>query len=195
MNKLEVTDEQLTLIQQALDFYSRVGAGQFTVIKDHPSFQRNLSDICRPIKDIEIGDNTPQGKVLELTEAKALIAGSVVDGMWNDKYEWKKLEDVKLSTDYTKFHAIRDNVDARLTEARNILIDDDSVGTNGNWGIYNEKVDDTCRIAFDIVQVIRHERYKQRGDTTHTVDSSIHFSNGKDDSSTKIKCTLSDIEL
>jgi hypothetical protein len=192
MNNLEVTDEQLTLIQQALDFYSRVGAGQFTEIKNHPSFERNLSDICRPVKDIEIDDSTPQGKVLDIRDGKALIAGSVVDGRWNEKCEWKKIEDVKLSTDYAKFHAIRDIVDNKLTDARNSLIDDYSVGTNGNWGIHNEKVDDTCRMAYDIVQVIRHERYKQRGDQSHTVDSSIWFSNRKDDSSDEIKCTLSE---
>ncbi len=190
MNNLEITDEQLTLIQQALDFYSRVGAGQFTEIKNHPSFQRNLEDICRPIKDIEVDDSTPQGKVLEVKDGKALIDGSVVDGRWNKKSEWKKIEDVKLSTDYNKYHSIRDVVDNRLSEARNTLINDFSVGTNGNWGIYNKKVDDTCRMAFDIIQVIRHERYKQRGDDSHTVDSSIHFSHTRDSSSNMIKCTL-----
>tara|TARA_R110001606_G_C15169976_1_gene628042 strand:+ start:38 stop:634 length:597 start_codon:yes stop_codon:yes gene_type:complete len=193
MNNLEITDEQLTLIQQSLDFYSRVGAGQFTVIKDHPSFQRNLEDICRPEKEIEVDDKTPQGKVLEVKGGKALIDGSVVDGRWNKKSEWKKIEDVKLSTDYTRYHSIRDVVDNRLSEARNTLINDFSVGTNGNWGIYNKRVDDTCRMAFDIVQVIRHERYKQRGDNSHTVDSSVHFSHTRDSSSNMIKCILTKI--
>ena len=31
MNTLYLTDEQLSLVQQALDFYSRVGIGQFEV--------------------------------------------------------------------------------------------------------------------------------------------------------------------
>ena len=34
MNRLELTDEQLLLVERALDFYSRVGIGQFDVIKE-----------------------------------------------------------------------------------------------------------------------------------------------------------------
>ena len=42
MTTLKVTKEQLRLIQDALDMYSRIGIGQFEVIKDHPTFERNL---------------------------------------------------------------------------------------------------------------------------------------------------------
>ena len=42
MAKLIVTEEQLRLIQTALDFYSRIGIGQFQEIKDHPTFQKHL---------------------------------------------------------------------------------------------------------------------------------------------------------
>ena len=173
---LEVNNSQLRLIQKALDFYSRIGIGQFGVIKEHPSFENNLYNVCRPDREPIIGDRTPQGEILDIQNGKALIAGSVKNKMWDEEHEWKKLEDVKLSTDYTKFHKIRDNVDARLAEVRNTLIQDYSVGKNGNWGIYNEKVDETCREAYDILQVIRHEFWK--ADETRssiTVDSSIHL--------------------
>ena len=33
MNKLELTDEQLLLVERVLDFYYRVGIGQFEVEK------------------------------------------------------------------------------------------------------------------------------------------------------------------
>jgi len=56
MPKLEITEEQLKIIQTALDFYSRVGIGQMWVIKDHPTFQSVLSDKLRPQKDLEVGD-------------------------------------------------------------------------------------------------------------------------------------------
>ena len=173
---LEVNNSQLRLIQKALDFYSRIGIGQFGVIKEHPSFEMNLYNVCIPDREPIIGDRTPQGEILDIKEGKALIAGSVKNKMWNEEHEWKKLEDVKLSTDSTKYHSIRDNVDARLAEVRNTLIQDYSVGKNGNWGIYNEKVDETCREAYDILQVIRHEFWK--ADETRssiTVDSSIHL--------------------
>jgi len=42
MTTLTVTEEQLRLIQTALDFYSRVGIGQFEEIKNHPTFEKHL---------------------------------------------------------------------------------------------------------------------------------------------------------
>lgn len=40
--KLTVTHGQLHLIQRALDFYSRIGIGQFEEIKNHPTFIAHL---------------------------------------------------------------------------------------------------------------------------------------------------------
>jgi len=174
MSTLEVNNNQLRLIQKALDFYSRIGMGQFNVIKEHPTFEKHLYEVCSPVKEIEVGDRTPQGKILEIKEGKALISGSVKDGYWNKEHVWKKLKDVKLSTNYTKYHQIRDNIDNQLAEVRNNLIQDYSVGKNGSWGIHNPKVDESCREAYDIIQVIRHEFWK--ADETRssiTVDSHV----------------------
>jgi hypothetical protein len=193
MNTLHLTDKQLSLIQTALDFYARIGIGQFNVIKDHPTFENYLYEICRPNKEPEVGDKTPQGEILEIKNGKALINGSVnkKTGHWCDKQEWKKLKDVKLSTNYAKFHDIRDIIDAALTYPRNRLINDLDMPQHGSWGIYNENVDDTCRMAFDIVQVIRHEKWKQIPNRSEiTVDSHIHFAHRKDNSSEQIKCEL-----
>jgi len=188
MATLEVNNDQLSLIQNALDFYSRVGTGQFSVIKDHPTFQKHLYNECVPKKEPEVGDRTSQGEILEIKNGKALIDGSVINGRWNNATEWKKLEDVKLSTDYEKFHFKRGVIDGLLHEARNILSNDFSVGINGNWGIHNPNVDETCREAYDLIQVIRHEFWKadeERSDIT--VDSNIHLTT-KD--SNNIKVTL-----
>jgi hypothetical protein len=195
MNKLYLTNEQLNLIQTALDFYSRIGIGQFEQIKKHPTFENYMYKICTPNKTPEVGDRTPQGEILEIKNNKALINGSVdkKTGHWSQKQEWKKLKDVKLSTDYSKFHKLRDTIDAALTYPRNLLINDVDMPQHGSWGIYNKNVDDSCRMAFDIVQVIRHERWKQNPNRSEiTVDSHIHFSHTKDNSSTKIKCELND---
>jgi len=176
MATLEVSNDQLRLIQIALDFYSRVGIGQFGVIKDHPTFEKHLYDVCRPDKEVEVGDSTSQGKILEIKDGKALIAGSVKNKMWNEATEWKKLKDVKLSTNYEEFHSIRDEIDTKLYKVRNILTNDDSVGRNGNRGIYNPKVDASCREAYDIIQVIRHEFWKADETRSNiTVDSSVHL--------------------
>lgn len=188
--KLEVTRDHMVLIQKALDFFSRVGIGQFTAIKDHPTFESTLYKAFTPKRLPEVGDKTPQGKVLEIKDGKALIAGSVKDGLWNEEHEWKNLEDVKLSTDYSRYHKVRDAVDWALTQPRNMLLQDFSINSpHGSYGIYNEKVDDSCRIAFDILQVIRHEFWKnQKERSSHTVDSHIHFSHRKDNTSSLIKC-------
>ena len=188
MATLEVTKEQLQLIQRALDFYSRVGIGQFTEIKDHPSFEKSLEKACRPKKDPEVGDRTNQGAILKIKRGHALIAGSVKDNRWNEEHEWKKLKDVKLSTDYGKYHEIRDIVDNRLTECRNLLIQDYSVGRNGSWGIFNEEADDSVRVAYDLVQVIRHEFWRANPNRSGmTVDSSVLLWTKE---SEKIKCSL-----
>jgi len=171
---IKCTNEHLRLIQRALDFYSRVGSAQFSVIKDHPTFERHLEEVCRPEKEIEVGDRTNQGEVLEIKNGKALINGSVVNGMWSEKSEWKKLKEVKLSTDYENFLSIRDEVDNLLVQARNELIQDHSIGKNGSWGIYNDKVDDECRTAFGIVQNVRHEFWKVNPNSVpYTVDANI----------------------
>ena len=192
MNKLELTDEQLWLVQSALDFYSRVGIGQFNVIKDHPTFESHLYEVCIPNKEIEVGDKTQQGTIIEIKDGKALINGSVnKEGHWCEEKEWKKLKDIKLSTDYSRYHSIRDSVDQMLLHPRNMLINDLTLSTNGSWGIYSESVDDSCRMAFDMIKVIRHERWKRDPKRSSvTVDSSILFSHRKDNSSDKIKCEL-----
>jgi hypothetical protein len=51
MNILELTDEQLTLVQNTLDFYSRIGIGQFDKIKDHPTFEEHLSNEFTIVSD------------------------------------------------------------------------------------------------------------------------------------------------
>ena len=188
MATLEVNNKQLRLIQQALDLYSRIGIGQFGVIKDHPTFEKHIANTCRPTNIPIVGDSTPQGKVLEIKNSKALIDGSVKNGKWNKSTEWKKLKDVKLSTDYEKFHFKRDVIDGLLHEARNVLIQEPGHPRNGSWGIHNPKVDDTCREAFDIIQVIRHEFWKADEDRNDiTVDSHVMLTTKDSDN---IKVTL-----
>lgn len=190
MAKLEVTENQLRLIQNALEFYMRIGIGQFDKIKDHPTFERHLYERCTPKKTPEVGDRTPQGEILEIKDGKALINGSVKDGMWCKEPEWKSLDKVKLSTDYGKYHDIRDTVDVMLVQPRNMLMDEEGMARYASWGIHQPSVDNTCREAYDIVQVIRHEFWKKDDNRSHmTVDSSICFSSDNGDSN-KIKCEL-----
>ena len=143
MATLEVNNKQLRLIQQALDLYSRIGAGQFNVIKEHPTFERYLANV---------------------------------------------LKDDECKTDYDEYHKVRSSVDKMLVQPRNMLMQEPNHPQNGSWGIYNKKVDESCREAFDIIQVIRHEFWKERETrSSMTVDSSIHFTSNDSDN---IKVTL-----
>ena len=187
MSKLEVTNKQLKLIQRALDFYSRVGIGQFDVIKDHPTFQEHLYKKCTPDRSPVIGDRTPQGEILEIKGKKALINGSVKNGFWNKEPGWIKLKDVKLSTDYEKYHQFRKDADGYFLIAKGRLIQE-PVWENGGWGIFHSSVDVSCVEAWDILQVIRHEFWKNNPNSSrHTVDSYLHLTTKDSD---KVKCEI-----
>jgi len=143
MATLTVTDKQLRLIQQALDFYSRIGIGQLDEIKDHPTFAKYLAE---QVKDVD-------GKV-----------------------------------DYERYHLIREQADNAFTQGRNMLWNDFTRDRNGSWGIHNPNVDESCMVAYDLIQVIRHEFWKADSDRSEwTVDSSVHLHTEDGD---KIKCTL-----
>ena len=187
MAKLEVTNKQLKLIQTALDFYSRVGIGQFEHIKDHPTFQENLYKKCIPKKELEVGDRTQQGDVLEIKGKKVLIDGSIKYGVWDKKPGWINIKDINLSTNYEMYHKIRSETDELLLLAKEKLVQE-PVYSNGGWGIFNPNVDVSCVEAWDILQVIRHEFWKNNSNSSqHTVDSHLHLTT---QDSNKIKCKL-----
>lgn len=137
MPTLTVTEQQLRLIQHTLDFYSRVGIGQFERIKEHPTFEVHL---------------------------------------------YNEFKDENGNTDYSKFHSVRDEVDEIFTQAKKLLYNQQSAVKNGGWGIHNPNVDDSCRDAFDLVQVIRHEFWKADSDRSEwTVASSVHLLDRKNE--------------
>lgn len=184
MATLEVTNEHLKLIQQALDMYSRIGIGQMWVIKDHPTFYNVLHDKLRPKKQLEVGDKTERGTIVEIGEGYIKTSGK-----WDGEKEIRTWTDeVKLSIDYNLYHQIRDEADKILTEGRNKLLQED-MHKNASYGIYNpHEVDESCRVAFDLIQVIRHEFWKNNPNRSSiTVDSSVNLSTKE---SGKIKCKI-----
>lgn len=185
MATLTVTEKQLKLIQQALDFYSRVGIGQMWAIKDHPTFYQVLEDKLRPKRDLEVGDRTERGEVVEIGKDYIKTKGSWGNG--KEIRTWTDVDKVKLSIDWGKFHQIRDEAEALLNEGRNHLLQD-KIPYHGSYGIHNPQVDESCRVAFDLIQVIRHEFWKRNPDRSNsTVDS--HVMTWTEDGN-KIKCQL-----
>ena len=176
--KLTVTENQLHLIQRALDFYSRIGMGQFWVIKDHPTFEKHLHrEFALGSGPFKVGDKTIRGEVVEIDPKGKWIKTKGSWGKGDELKKWTAVKHIDYSTDYTRYHAVRDAVDNMLIQPRNMLYNDNSIGRNGGWGIYNTKVDDSCREAFDLIQVIRHEFWKKNPKRSNvTVDSSVHLS-------------------
>jgi hypothetical protein len=189
MTTLELTNEQLRLVQQALDFYSRVGIGQMWAIKEHPTYENHLREKLRPKKKLEVGDRTERGEVVEIGKGYIKTKGHWSNG--EEIREWTDVENVKLSIDYGMYHEIRDRAEKVLNQGRNMLLQEE-LPNNGSWGIFNPSVDESCQVAFDIIQVIRHEFWKQNPNRSNiTVDSSVHL-HCKD--SEKIKCKLKEEE-
>lgn len=192
MAKLEVAEEQLILIQKALDFYSRIGIGQFNEIKNHPTFEKHLyREFATGSGPFEVGDKTNRGEVVEVCPKGRWIK---TKGSWGKDEEirmWEDIDNIEYSTDYTRYHTVREAVDNALVQPRNMLYNNMEFGNlNGGWGIHHPSVDNSCREAFDILQVIRHEFWKRREDRSNiTVDSHIHFTSDNNDSN-KIKCKL-----
>jgi hypothetical protein len=142
MASITLTEEQLRLVQNALDFYLRVGIGQFNVIKEHPTFENALK---------------------------------------------KEFKDEDGKVDYSRYHEVRDNADLMLVLPRNMLLSDLTLRKNASWGIYNPDVDESCRVAYDLVQVIRHEFWLANPDRSeHVVMSSVHLST-KDSNQIKVE--------
>ena len=185
MATLTVTDDQLHLIQKALDFYSRVGIGQMWAIKEHPTYERVLMDKLRPKKKLEVGDETDRGKIVEIGKKYIKTKGSWGDG--EEIKKWTDVENIKHSIDYSEFHERRDQAERILNLGRNTLLKE-NLPDHGSYGIFSPEVDESCRVAYDLVQVIRHEFWKQDEDRSDiTVDSSVHLRTKDSD---KIKVTL-----
>jgi hypothetical protein len=169
--KIECNEQQLRLIQRALDFYSRCGMGQFTEIKNHPTFENSVLRLTSPKTPLKVGDRTMRGEITKITKTAIWTKGTWGNG--EEIKKWTDLENIHHSPDWEQYHGIREEVDRQLNVARNLLYGED-MGVNGSWGIYNSKVDESCREAYSLVQHIRHQFWladPQRSDIT--VDSSV----------------------
>ena len=176
MATITLTNKQLRLIQIALDFYSRIGILQFEEILDHPTISKSLEKQFSPDRDFEVGDHTMRGEIVEIGEDYIKTKG-----LWNSKEEiktWTDIENIKFSPDWTKLH----NETAEIKLLFNLLkskITGENFG-NGSLGIYNDNTDESCREAYDLVQVIRHEFWKaNENKNIMTVDSSISLTSSE----------------
>ena len=175
MAKIELTDKQLRLMQDALDLYSRVGILQYRFTLDHPSVQRTLLNSFTPDDELEVGSDTTRGKIVEIGEDYIKT-----EGYWSnfDKKEiktWTDIENVKLSPDYEKYHQAKHKIEHLFGEVNRVILQDEGFPDGASHGIHHPDSKEALE-AFDMIQVIRHEFWKanpKRSDIT--VDSNVNI--------------------
>jgi len=180
MASINLTNKQLRLIQTALDLYSRVGILQFDRLLEHPTIDDLIISQITPDKEFEIGDHTMRGEIVEIGDDFIKTKGRWGNG--EEIKTWTDIDKIKHSPDWSKLHDKRNFIRYQLNKLKNEINGDNTVnfGDGSNLGIHNKNVDESCREAFDIIQVIRHEFWKESENKSNiTVDSSISLTTSK----------------
>lgn len=190
MATITLTNKQLRLIQSALDLYSRIGTLQLDEIISHPSIDNYIDDRFTEKKVLEVGDKTMRGEIVEVGKKYIKTKGSWGNG--EEIKTWTDIDKIKLSPDWEKVQKTRDNVKNSLNIIKR-AITGEYYGDGANLGIHNNKVDESCRDAFDLVQCIRHEFWKENPKRSNiTVDSSINLINEENKIEVKLD-TIKDV--
>ena len=178
MAKIELTNEQLRLIQNALELYSRVGIMQIDHIMYHPTVDSLLYQQFTSKDELKVGDSTMRGDIVEIGDGFIKTKGSWGNG--EEIKTWEDVSNVKRSPDWGKLHEQRDLIKQTCSNLKNMICGDYEIyNPNASYGIHSPKVDNTNREAFDIIQVIRHEFWKKDEKRSNiTVDSYIHPTSG-----------------
>jgi len=168
---IKCNKEQAQLIQTALDFYSRVGILQLGELLSHPTIENFLRERFRPQKELEVGDDTERGKITKITKKYIWTEGSW--GKGKEVRRWDNNGEVKLSIDYGAYHEKEDEIKELLTEINSIIYGK-SMSRNMSLGIYNNQVHESCREAFNMIQVIRNFFWRQNPNRSeYTVDAAV----------------------
>ena len=174
MATLEVNEKQLRIIQDALDLYSRIGILQIDRILDHPSIEGMITNRFTPKKELEVGDRTVRGEVVEIGDGYIKTRGSWGNG--EEVRTWTDVDDVKLSPDYSKVHETENIIRNICSELKNRIAEDPNIySANASYGIGRSNEGEHNMIAYDMIQVIRHEYWKvNQYHSSLTVDSYVH---------------------
>ena len=82
-----------------------------------------------------------------------------------ENYLSNRFKDNEGNTIYSQYHLVRDRVDNKLGEVKKLLYNED--GVKGHWGINHPNVDESCREAYDLINIIKQELFKQNTDITN----------------------------
>lgn len=195
MATLTCSNEQLRLIQDALELYSRIGIMQLDYIKYHPSVDPMVHEQFRPKrKQLMVGDKTERGDIVEIGDGYIKTESYWSD--WKERYTpeevehilkanpsgwykevrtWTDIENIKLSIDYGAYHERWDEINKKLNEVKNLITGDPQIShQHASYSISRSKEGQHNIDAYDMIQVIRHEFWKANPNrSSMTVDSSI----------------------
>ena len=171
MATITLNNEQLRLVQAALELYSRIGILQFERIFDHPTIDALIDNQFTPKKKLEVGDDTMRGEIVEIGKKFIKTKGSWGNG--EEIKKWTDIDKIKLSPDWNEIHRTRGLLEDKFCEMKK-LISGEYYGKGASLGIHNPEVNETNREAYDMIQVIRHEFWKANEKRSNiTVDSSV----------------------
>lgn len=171
MAKIELTNQQLRLIQDALELYSRAGILQWRYVYDHPSVMRYLKDSFTPNKELKVGIDTMRGTVVEIGDGYVKTKGSWGNG--EEIRTWTDVENIEISPDWNRYHNAKAEIERLFGEINRIILQDPTFSDSASPGIHNPKSREALT-AFDLIQVIRHEFWKANENRSNiTVDSSV----------------------
>lgn len=191
--------EHLRLIQNALDLYSRIGILQLDNILEHPSLEQMLLNQFSSKEPLKVDSETNRGKIVEMGEGYIKTKSCWCD--WKDRHTeeeikklleenpsgwveeirtWTDIEKIKNKTDYGKYHETRDIIKEKLNDVKNLIANDGNIlSKNASYGLYRENEGKHNIDAFNMIQIIRHEFWKQNPNRSDiTVDSSVHCFGG-----------------
>lgn len=184
MAEIKLTNEQLQLISTTLDFYSRMGALDLLQILDHESIDNILIEKHTPKKELEVGVQTMRGEIVEIGDGYIKTKGSW--GKGEEIKKWVDVDKIKLSPNWESYHKDKKEIEYMIGNIKNIITNH-KIGVNGNYGIYNKEISDSCREAYDIHQVIRHEFWKEHDDKDFmVVSSSVTLTSDKEKVNVKL---------
>lgn len=188
---IEVTEEQAGLLINVLDNYSRIGTLQFNRIENHPTISNLIEKKCTPIsKKFKVGQtvqvpNKLLGTIREIHKDKLTVDVTCLNVGANQKQNTKielksyNIKEVSHTVDWHKYHSMVEDFNNSLEPARCLLYKFN--GVNHSLGIYSKYVDDSCRDAYDMLQIIRNELYKDTDNFSNSLASTVVLSGKKGD--------------
>ena len=175
MAKIELTNKQLRMVQEALELYSRAGILQWRYVYNHPSVQKYLKESYSDEKELKVGVNTMRGTVVEIGEDYVKTKGTWGNG--EEIRTWTDVENIEISPNWSKYQNAKNKIEKMFGDVNRIILNDFTFPDSASPGIHNPNSRESLEV-FDLIQIIRHEFWKANPNRGIGVDSNININTG-----------------